>query len=543
MQGARASRRPLLLALAVNALVLAAVGAAGIRLADGQFVYALDDAYIHLSLSRNLALHGLLGATPYEFASATSSPGWTVLLAAAFKVFGVGIGLPLLLAGLSSFGLIALGDGVLRRVGVGERLRALALLWLVLVTPMSALVWIGMEHVTHAFVALALVWASALLLAHDTREWSGLSTGVVALGFVAGALRFESLAIVAVVTVLALLRRRWLLAVLLPVLSAASLVALGVISRANGGFLLPNSVLVKAAEAAGVGTLLADPGRYLGYLADTVIDRYPTYLLLGVSLLLVLLQRRHRGAFWRPEVLVPAIAAATAVGHSAFGDFGWFYRYEAYLVVLLSVGIVLQLHDLGTLPWRVGGRRALTVVCAALIGLALMAGAVRGGLAAWRTPQAMENLYLQQYQMAMFLRANPQFRCVAIGDLGAISFYNDGLHITDLEGLAESHVPFESLGRQRLDSTEIGDLTRADGVELAVVFPDYFDLPVRWVGVASWTVPRAVSSYKETVVFYAIPPTDPSAVAAALEGYASSRLPNAVAVETIAPLANVVPGE
>jgi hypothetical protein len=46
-----------LLALAVNALVLAAVGAAGIRLADGQFVYALDDAYIHLSLSRNLALH------------------------------------------------------------------------------------------------------------------------------------------------------------------------------------------------------------------------------------------------------------------------------------------------------------------------------------------------------------------------------------------------------------------------------------------------------------------------------------------------------
>ena len=54
----------------------------GTRIRDGEFTYPLDDPHIHLRLGANLA-HGTLGMNPGEFASASSSPIWPVLIAAA----------------------------------------------------------------------------------------------------------------------------------------------------------------------------------------------------------------------------------------------------------------------------------------------------------------------------------------------------------------------------------------------------------------------------------------------------------------------------
>ena len=52
----------------------------------GTFVYAQDDPYIHLALARTLADHGVWGIRPGQFASASSSPLWTVLLAVLWKL-------------------------------------------------------------------------------------------------------------------------------------------------------------------------------------------------------------------------------------------------------------------------------------------------------------------------------------------------------------------------------------------------------------------------------------------------------------------------
>jgi len=56
---------------------------------QSHLVYALDDAYIHMAIAKNLTLHGVFGVTRYHFSSSTSSPLWTLLLAACFKVLGV----------------------------------------------------------------------------------------------------------------------------------------------------------------------------------------------------------------------------------------------------------------------------------------------------------------------------------------------------------------------------------------------------------------------------------------------------------------------
>ena len=99
----------------------------GVRLADGRWVYSLDDAYIHLVLARNLAFHGMLGMAPDDFAACSSSPLWTVLLASAMKLVGARDWLPGLLN--FAFTLLALlaVDRILarrdvsawRRVGAG----------------------------------------------------------------------------------------------------------------------------------------------------------------------------------------------------------------------------------------------------------------------------------------------------------------------------------------------------------------------------------------------------------------------------------------
>ena len=75
--------RPIWPVFAVVCLVVVVAGAGWLdsTAANGTFVYTLDDAYIHLTIGRTLAEHGVWGVSPREYSSASSSPLWTILLA------------------------------------------------------------------------------------------------------------------------------------------------------------------------------------------------------------------------------------------------------------------------------------------------------------------------------------------------------------------------------------------------------------------------------------------------------------------------------
>ena len=57
---------------------------------EGQFIYPLDDAYIHLAIADQWAQTGVWGISPGQFASASSSPLFTFCLG-----LGARLGLPL----------------------------------------------------------------------------------------------------------------------------------------------------------------------------------------------------------------------------------------------------------------------------------------------------------------------------------------------------------------------------------------------------------------------------------------------------------------
>lgn len=63
----------------------------------GLLVYPLDDSYIHLAVARTLAQTGVWGVNPWHFASASSSPGWTLMLAVVARLFGSHLMTPIVL--------------------------------------------------------------------------------------------------------------------------------------------------------------------------------------------------------------------------------------------------------------------------------------------------------------------------------------------------------------------------------------------------------------------------------------------------------------
>jgi len=83
------SHWPLIVAICVFVVTIAIVLIVELCRTKGHLVYALDDAYIHMAMAKNLAQHGIYGVTEYEFSSSSSSPLWTFFLAFGTSIFGV----------------------------------------------------------------------------------------------------------------------------------------------------------------------------------------------------------------------------------------------------------------------------------------------------------------------------------------------------------------------------------------------------------------------------------------------------------------------
>lgn len=520
---------PLWTSLVLLAAMLGVVAYVGYTRTGGTLTYALDDAYIHMSLAKNLARHGVMGATPFEFTSASSSPLWTFTLASVFAVFGVHDFIPLTMTVAISVALLVVSDWALRKLEVGAALRFVGLAWVAVGTPLAPIVFGGMEHPLQILIDVALLTLAAVILTREQPAWDRSAWAVVALAALASAVRYEGLVLVGIVAGLGLLRRRWTLAGAMLAAGAAPVVGYGLYSLANGGYFLPNPVLVKGATSSGVGLLLSDAAGYWALFLERWTTASPLYPLVIATGIVTVAQWARNRTPWLPATLFAGVVTAVSVVHLAFGDVGWFFRYEAYLVALLGLTLVVQAAWLlrAGIPAATAARVALVAALAiGLLGVGLCLRRASVGIRS--TAQAVKNVHDQQYQMAHFLAANPHYDSVAIGDLGAVSYYNDDLRILDLEGLAETGEPLERLGREQLDAREIRELADRNGAQIAIIFPDYFDQPGEWVEVGSLTIENNLVAYGPTVVFLAIRPSAPTQLAEDMREYARTSLPDDV---------------
>ena len=328
-------RGPLAVALAILFVAVGVLVAWSSRHSAGHLVYALDDAYIHMAMARNLAGHGVFGVTRYGFTSSSSSPLWTLLLAGLFALLGPRDWLPLALNVLFAASLLAVADRVLQAHGVRPPSRLLALVAVVVFTPLPPLVLVGQEHVLHA--TLTLAFAGLLTLAPPRAALLLIAPALTAM-------RYEGLFLVFIACLVLAARRRFAFALALGVVSLLPPALYGLVSLAHGWYALPNPVILKGALGEGLtGWRRIALVPFLGGWGE--LARTPHVLAL-VALAAVTLLARWRSPSSREGTLL-IVFIGTAILHLQYARTGWFYRYEAYLVALGIVAAAVALDGLG----------------------------------------------------------------------------------------------------------------------------------------------------------------------------------------------------
>ena len=499
----RAAVWPLAVAWILYALSVTGIACACRRLNDGHMVYALDDTYIHMTIARNLAVSGTYGVCPGEFNSASSSPGWTFLLAGVTRVFGASDWPPLLLNVLFALAALAVAYRVGGLAAASPRRRMALLLAILLLTPMIPVTFAGMEHMLHLFAVLLLACFLMSILAVEGPAPAGAVLGLCLAAAVAVAARYESLFFVAAAAGVLVFRRRW--GVVLPLVLSAAVpaVMMGAFSMAHGQGFLPNSVLLKGSMPS-LHTA-KDMGKALGGEALLQLPQIPSLYALLVCAVLLLAWRLRKNRRTEAADLLLIAAVATMLLHVQFARTGWFYRYEAYLVALMVTALFLAIPE--TLDLRSAGS---VLAAGAVLAVLLLPPIVRGAKALWETPRATQNIYQQQYQTGLFLRNFYRDAPVAVNDIGAVNYLAD-IRCVDLAGLGTYEV---ARARQRgeFSTDAIRRLVRDRGVKVAVLYASLFRdgsaLPAEWIPVGSWEIRQNVVCGDRTVTFFATEPSE-----------------------------------
>lgn len=470
-------------------------------LGGGRSLYPIDDTYIHLAMARNLAQHGVWGITRYAFSSTSSSLLWTLLLAAIATVWPTPTLAPLLLNVLLGAGMLLWLVTVLSRVSGRYWLGALAGGVMVVILPLPVIAYNGMEHLLHAWLTLGLLWVGGRELAADRpTPWRLWWLGALSLLVVMA--RFEGLFLVGLLALLFALRRRWAEAGTVLGAGVLPVVAFAVVSRHFGAMILPNSVLLKGSTPQG-GALgyLAHLGRQ--ELAQLRSLKHLTAMV-GLGIVLVGLAWHRRERFWSLSILLPLLAVALIMAHLAFASRG--ARYEAYLGALGVLGLTLGAWGLSR-----HSRPAMRGLIVALALLAALPWLPRAAQLTLDLPPSCINIYQQQCQMGLFLRAHYQGVTVVANDIGAINYLAD-IRCFDWWGLGTIEVARARLAGQ-YDPAVLERLARASGARIAVVYDDWLKdyvggVPDSWQPVGRWTIPQNVICAYPTVTFHALDPEE-----------------------------------
>lgn len=467
----------------------------------GVLVYPLDDTYIHMAMAKNMAVHGVWGVTAEHFTSATSSPLWTGLLALTYSLVGVSDSAPLVWNLVLGTVVIVSVHRLLLRTGLSPRAALFSTLAITFLGTLPTLTVIGMEHTLHVLLTIWFVWQAlpSTQAGVPARTWPA-----AVLAALLTVTRYEGAFAVAVVAVALWVVRRWRAGSIIAAAGAAPLLAYGLWSLSQGGFLLPNSVLLK-----GVGPAMTAVGLLqltLFWRAMTSLMANPHLVVLMVSVLALTALRRRGQDAGEHEVLALIFAACTLL-HLQFAAVGWFFRYEAYLVVLglVAVAALVQTVEWSAVP-QARRRVVATTTTVLLTGVLAFPLLQRATLAVRQVPAATSNIFEQQYQAGQFLRRFYGQQRVAVNDVGAIGYLSN-VTLLDVWGLASPETA--ALKRRgAFTSAALEQLAVRDAVEIAIIYSswlgDYGGVPASWHQVGAWRVTNNVVLGDNRLSFFAV---------------------------------------
>lgn len=507
---------PFLVCSALLLISVAALELQAFHRTGNHFCYPLDDAFIHMAVAKNLAVNHVWGVSSNEWVSTSSSPLYTLVLTLSYIIGGVNIYSPLIIGILGAIlAIYAMAKELNENSTLtGFQKTAVMILTMILaVIPSVSLS--GMEHTLQIALTLFFVHAAATYIVSEDEKKSFWPAAILAALMVFT--RYENVFLVAAVCAILVLKKKIAPAFIIGAVSILPVVLFGIFFYSKGGFPIPNSVLIKGntnfKSIAGGQVALPTLSQSLGGIL--------------IVACIVVYDRLKRGLYDRDFYII-SIFVITTFLHSAFAQFGWFFRYEAYLIVLVVLHLSKML--LQEFNWKEWKKPATLIFGAFAI---IMCGnlVLRVASAQRKTAGAIHNIYDQQYQMGKFVEEYYNGQVVAANDIGAISYFGD-IKTLDLWGLANNEVT-KARKDNYYDTEFLRNLVKKNDAKLIIIYDSWFkpDISDNWVKVAKWYMPYNIICGDDRVTFYAPNQAAAGMLKQNLLQYAETHLPKENRVE------------
>jgi hypothetical protein len=197
------------------------------------------------------------------------------------------------------------------------------------------------------------------------------------------------------------------------------------------------------------------------------------------------------------QSIVPAVTVILAIlAHTAFDQYGYFERYQAYLIALGVYFVLSAAGETKPVPVQAVGVTPRRTRAVAVILLAVLVITPTRWNLMFLMPTGADNTYQQRYQAALFVQRYYQGRAIATSELGYISLLHQG-PITDLFGLGDYEV-LKHRKRGTDDQAFYADLARRRQFPIAIYYPAALNIfpnrtPANWFLVANWNLHDAWS--------------------------------------------------
>ncbi len=483
-------------------------------LVNGTFCYALDDSFIMMAISKNLAQHGVWGLTAHGFSSTASSPLFVVVLSLADLLIGEKIWMPLALNLLAMGGLYIWLAQKARLWGFNLWQTWMLLMGLFLLMPIPVLLFGSMEHIVHTWIACWILFL-ALESGKATPAWVWVLGGALLAG-----IRYEGLFEGGILILWFWRQRIWKTGLLLGLGMLVPVCGLGFYSIAQGWFFLPNSLVLK-----GYGMNIQETGHFLGYLLSWISKAANhTHAIVAILALYLLLPGARK--FQNREAL--QLVLWSSLAHFALARYNHVYRYEAYLMALAWVAIWKHLVQeqgfscSGEILQKLVRQKAFALA----IGAFLLSPLYRSMDSYVVGTRAMVNIYEQQVQMAEFVKKYYNKATVGALDVGAIAYLSD-CKLLDIWGLGDL-----DFARLKLKNAYVPDsihaLCMAKKMDLAIVYGNDMVHP-EWQKTESWIISHNAVCSRDTIDFYAFSDQDRQVLRQRLDDF-HPRLPSTIRV-------------
>jgi len=501
----------------------------------GVFVYSMDDAYIRMAIGKNLAFHGIWGLSPTDFVPASSSILYPLVLAVLYKVSGPYTAIPFILNLAAAIMLLVVIRNWLLRQELRPLSQLLILLAVVFLTPLPTMVCYGMEHTLQILFSFLFVykfceWNTVEVVPRGARRFLPWQVYLYALLLVAT--RYEGLFLVVIACIFVLFRHRLLPAISLGLLSLLPAVIFGIYSVQHGGYILPNSILLKSPlvpfnedvawkffTTEIVNNLLYQPPSRGAVAAER--------LLIVLPLVYWLYRDGMRQNKLYKQILLMCLAAC--ILHLLFANAIVYYRYEAYLLAccIPVIGVLIARYKKMLSPSEGVTARWVAIWTGIVLLFPILSRSWHGFL-----DNKFESLhqYEQDYQAAVFINKYYDHATVMIDDAGAVSYLSDAKKMDLIDGIGDMEVTKSKVeSYARIEFTDFLITRGKPGI--AIISERKYNpwLLRNWQKIASWQTRNRVALLGTELTFYAVDKTAGPQLKKNLQAF-QPRLPSGVTV-------------